>query len=68
MTTIAVGFGMALIGQLAIFDLLDIDRGEVFAGGVLGSAFVIYLVVTVCALYPSWLATRVQPVEALHYE
>ncbi|MBT7912863.1 hypothetical protein HN588_03040 [Candidatus Bathyarchaeota archaeon] len=67
-TTIAVGFGMALIGQLAIFDLLDIDRGEVFAGGVLGSAFVIYLVVTVCALYPSWLATRVQPVEALHYE
>jgi len=67
-TTIAVGFGTALIGQLAIFDLLDIERGEVFAGGVLGSAFVIYLVVTVCALYPSWLATRVQPVEALHYE
>jgi len=67
-TTIAVGFGVALIAQLAIFDLLDIDRGEVFAGGVLGSAFVIYLVVTVCALYPSWLATRVQPVEALHCE
>jgi putative ABC transport system permease protein len=28
----------------------------------------IYLVVLVCAWYPSRLATRIHPAEALHYE
>jgi len=29
---------------------------------------VIYGLIVLCGLYPSWMATRVQPVEALHYE
>jgi len=29
---------------------------------------VIYALTIVCGLYPSWMATKVQPAEALHYE
>ena len=32
------------------------------------AAGLIYILVALCALYPSWLASRIQPVEALHYE
>jgi ABC-type lipoprotein release transport system permease subunit len=32
------------------------------------AASTIYGLTVVSALYPSWLATQVQPAEALHYE
>jgi len=32
------------------------------------SVVLIYLLAFVCALYPSWFATRIEPADALHYE
>ncbi|MEM7588094.1 MAG: ABC transporter permease [Acidobacteriota bacterium] len=32
------------------------------------SAVAIYALAAICGLYPSWLAARIQPAEALHYE
>ncbi|MCY3735444.1 MAG: hypothetical protein OXG13_03525 [Gemmatimonadaceae bacterium] len=31
-------------------------------------ALILYLGVMLCGLYPSWLAARVKPAEALHHE
>jgi putative ABC transport system permease protein len=41
---------------------------HIFLLSVAISAAVIYLVVLVCGWYPSRMATRIQPAEALHYE
>jgi ABC-type antimicrobial peptide transport system permease subunit len=35
---------------------------------VILATLVIYAFVTLCGLYPAWLATRVQPATALQYE
>ena len=36
--------------------------------GLGATALVLYLLVLLCGLYPSWLATKVRPVEALHHD
>jgi ABC-type lipoprotein release transport system permease subunit len=40
----------------------------VYAIAMALAALTIYGLTIVSALYPSWLATQVQPAEALHYE
>ena len=40
----------------------------VYAACLVGCAAIIYGLAFLCGLYPSWLATRIQPAEALHYE
>ncbi len=40
----------------------------VAASGIVISALLIFGIVSICALYPAYLATRIQPAEALHYE
>jgi ABC-type antimicrobial peptide transport system permease subunit len=32
------------------------------------SVILIYALTFICGLYPGWLATRIRPAEALHYE
>ena len=44
-----------------------IEIGAAF-GGTIVSALLIYGIVSFCALYPAFLAARVHPAEALHYE
>ena len=41
---------------------------HVLVAGLAAGASVLYLLVLLCGLYPSWLAARVRPAEALHYE
>jgi len=68
LTTLGVGLGTILVAQIPILDLLGFVTGPVFAGGLLVAMGSIYLLSALCALYPSAMAARVQPAEALRYE
>ena len=55
------------------FGLLDMVLGSqvptyVAVCGLGATALVLYLLVLLCGLYPSWLAAKVRPVEALHHD
>ena len=70
MTTFALIAGGAILGQLPFLPLpgeLRIAPG-VFAGAVALSAAAIYCLTLACGWYPSRLATRIPPAEALRYE
>jgi putative ABC transport system permease protein len=67
-TTLALGLGILLAVQLPVLDLLPALGAGVFAAGLALAAGLIYALVLVAALYPSWLASRVEPAEALRWE
>jgi putative ABC transport system permease protein len=70
MTSFAVIAGAAIVGQLPFLPLPDdlpIDPA-VFAGAVALSAAAIYCLTWVCGWYPSRLAARIPPADALRYE
>jgi len=68
MATIGIAFGCFLAFQFPILDVIgfidDIVYYYAFAASILG----IYFLAAICALYPAWLASRIQPAEALHNE
>lgn len=66
--TLGLVAGLLVILQIPIlgwFGFLDFTT-YVLAFAV--SVLCIYLLAAACSLYPSWLASRIQPAEALHYE
>ncbi|HUU45678.1 MAG TPA: ABC transporter permease [Acidobacteriota bacterium] len=66
--TIGVALGTLIVIQ---FPLLGIDPDISVATYVIGlllSMGIIYSLTAVCGLYPSWLASRIGPAAALHYE
>lgn len=67
-TTLGLGLGTILLLQLPIGSLLGGLAPGVLPGGVALAMAVIYALVALCALYPSWLASRIHPAEALHHE
>jgi putative ABC transport system permease protein len=71
MTSFAVAAGLVVIAQIPLLpfprDLTLVPR-PVFMMGVAAAVAAIYVVTVLCAWYPSRLATRVPPAEALHYE
>jgi putative ABC transport system permease protein len=70
MTTFALLAGAALLAQLPFLPLpREISFSPaVFAGAVALSASAIYCLTLACGWYPSRLATRIPPAEALRYE
>ncbi|HSS76486.1 MAG TPA: ABC transporter permease [Thermoanaerobaculia bacterium] len=68
LTTLGVAIGTLLVIQVPILDLIDVLTKPVFASGLALALAVIYLLSVVCVLYPSTLAAKVQPAEALRYE
>jgi len=69
MTTVAAAIGTLLYIQFPLLNLLGrMVPGHVYALSLGLSLLLIYGFVALCGLYPSWLATRVQPAEALGYE
>lgn len=66
--TFGLLLGLAIIVQLPLLDFLAFLSTEVYVYSVLISLALIYLLTLLCGLYPSRMATRVQPAEALHYE
>jgi putative ABC transport system permease protein len=67
LTTLGVFLGTVLVAQIPILDLIGLSS-RVFAGGLLTAMVTIYLLSILCALYPSAMAARVQPADALRYE
>jgi putative ABC transport system permease protein len=60
--------GVLVVVQFPLLDLIGFISGEVYLVSIIVSLFIIYLLTLVCGLYPSRLAAKVQPAEALHYE
>jgi putative ABC transport system permease protein len=67
-TSLGVLIGTLLVVQVPVLDLIGVLTHEVFLGGLLFAMITMYLISTLCALYPSALAARVPPAEALRYE
>jgi putative ABC transport system permease protein len=68
LTSLGVLIGTLLVIQIPVLDLIGVLSHEVFLGGLLFAMITMYLISTLCALYPSALAARVPPAEALRYE
>jgi len=60
--------GVALAVQVPMLHLIDFISARVFSFGIVSSAGLIYVLTVLCGLYPSWMAARVEPAQALHYE
>jgi putative ABC transport system permease protein len=67
-TTAGLLLGAALAVQFPLLGVVGWVSTRVYAVAIALAASTIYGLTVVSALYPSWLATQVQPAEALHYE
>lgn len=73
-TTLAVTLGTVLFIQVPLLNLTEVVgwslviQLENYLIGLGAAIGVVYVIALLCALYPSNLATRVAPVEALRYE
>jgi putative ABC transport system permease protein len=68
LTSFGVLLGVVLVAQIPLLDLISFISPGIFTGGIVLSMLSIYLLAALCALYPSAMASRVQPAEALRYE
>jgi putative ABC transport system permease protein len=68
LATIAVIAGSIVILQLPILGAFKIVTPSAFTLGFVASLATIYALTVLCGLYPSWLASRLQPADALRYE
>lgn len=67
LATFALVLGLLLAGQFPLLNVFDLDA-RVYGTAMTVSVIVIYLLVTLCAVYPSRQAATVQPAVALHEE
>ena len=68
MTSMAVGVAGILVAQTPIVSPFYWIETHVYVVGFVIAAATIYLLTFLCGWYPSRLATRVEPAEALRYE
>jgi putative ABC transport system permease protein len=68
LATIAVIAGSIVILQLPILGVFKIVTPPAFTLGFITALATIYGLTILCGLYPSWLASRLQPADALRYE
>jgi putative ABC transport system permease protein len=66
--TLALVAGVVIVAQLPILGIFRYVTPQAFATGLACSLAMIYGLTVLCGLYPGWLASRVQPAQALHYE
>lgn len=66
LTSLAVILGAVIVVQIP--GLVPLAPPSVRVASVAAAVVVIYLLTLLCAWYPSRLATRIQPADALHYE
>lgn len=65
--TLGVLIGLVLAIQFPLLNVFDLDA-KVYIMGMILATLTIYILVTLCALYPSAQAARIQPATALHEE
>jgi putative ABC transport system permease protein len=68
LATLAVIVGTILIVQLPVLGVFRIVSPASFTAGFVGALATLYGLTVLCGLYPSWLASRLQPADALRYE
>ena len=68
LATFAIIVGVFVAAQVPILGLEESVGGPIYILAMALAALLIYLIVSLCALYPSRLAARIQPAEALHDE
>jgi putative ABC transport system permease protein len=68
LATIALVVGSVIIAQLPILGIFQIVTPSAYAAGFLCALASIYALTVLCGLYPSWLASRLEPADALRYE
>jgi putative ABC transport system permease protein len=68
LTTLGLALGTLLAIQLPILDLVPSLEAATFTAAIAVAAGLLYILALAAAAYPSWLAGRVQPAEALRWE
>jgi len=68
LTSVAIVVGTVIYIQIPLLGFIQGATFGVYMASFLSSMLGIYVVVVLCGLYPSWLATRIQPAAALQYE
>jgi putative ABC transport system permease protein len=68
MTSLALLAGVLVAIQFPLLDIIYFVEPHVYAIGLIISVGAIYMLTLACAWYPSRMATRVEPAEALRYE
>ena len=68
LATLSLIVGVIVVAQLPLLGIFQLVSPASFSIGLAGALATIYGLTLLCGLYPSWLAGRVQPAQALHYE
>ena len=68
LATIALLAGAVVVLQLPILGVFSLVTPSAFLSGFAAALATIYGITVLCGLYPSWLASRLQPADALRYE
>jgi putative ABC transport system permease protein len=68
LTSVGLLLGVVLVIQFPLLDLIGFISTKVYIVGLVGALVIVYGLTAVAGLYPSWMATKVQPAQALHYE
>jgi putative ABC transport system permease protein len=68
MGTLAILAGLPIVVNLAVLGVSKPVGSGIFFLSFICASGLIYFILTICAIYPSLLASRVQPAEALHNE
>jgi putative ABC transport system permease protein len=68
LSTLAMIVGVVIVAQLPILGIFHVFTPAAYAAGLVSALVTVYVITLLCGLYPSWLAGRIQPAQALHYE
>jgi putative ABC transport system permease protein len=68
LTSLGVLIGTLVVIQVPVLNLIGALSHRVFTAGLIVALTAMYLLSLLCTLYPSSLAARVRPAEALRYE
>jgi putative ABC transport system permease protein len=67
-TMAAVILGIIFILHFLLLDIAAYVRWQSYVWGMAIAVAIIFFLTLVCTLYPGYLAIRIHPAEALHYE